>query len=80
MAACLSVVEASAYLSSSSVLQFLLLLPYNSSTYLRAVSSEMLSEDAVALTECYSAPQGLVHLGRSAPHAGLLLYSGHLPR
>ena len=44
-AACLSVVEASAYRSSSSVLQFLLLLPYNNSTYLRAVSSEMLSED-----------------------------------
>ena len=40
-----SVFEARAYLRLSSVLQFLLVLPYNSSTYLRAVSSEMLSED-----------------------------------
>ena len=28
---------------------------------------------------CYSAPQGQVHLGLSAQHAGLLLSSGLLP-
>ena len=50
MAACLTVVEASAYLSSSSVLQF---LPYNSSTYLRTVSNEMISEDVPSNSDSY---------------------------
>ena len=45
MAACLLFVEASAYLRSLSVLHFLFPLPYNSSTYIRAFPSEMLSED-----------------------------------